>query len=137
MAGQIPATSHKGLQRPVSDHCPILLGTELPKEGPHPFRSEGMWVRHRNFEENVQIWWSESNIQGWADFAFQQRLKNLKLKLKSWNKETFGQIKQRRGDILKGILQLDVKETDGMSEEERNLRYSLKHELKNYLLGRK
>lgn len=127
---KFPATAIKGLPQPVSDHCPILLETELPKEGPHPFQFENMWIRHRKFKENVQIQRSGPHIHGWANYIFLQRLKNLKLKLKSWNKETFGQIDQQREEILKGICSWMSKKLEReFSEEEMNARNFLKHGL--------
>lgn len=55
---------------------------------------------------------------------------NLKPKVKPSKMEVFDQIGQRKDEILKGILQLDVKETkESLSVEARIARGTFKHEL--------
>lgn len=50
--------------------------------------------------------------------------------MKPWKTEVFGQIGQRKDEILKDILRLDVKETkEGISKEARIARGTFKHEL--------
>lgn len=59
-------TSLRGLPRPVSDHCPLLLDMDLFKDGPIPFKFENMWPRHRSFKQNVKEWWEEDVSARWA-----------------------------------------------------------------------
>lgn len=42
----------EALVRIVSDHCPIVLDTNLVKWGPTPFRFKNMWLKHRDFKES-------------------------------------------------------------------------------------
>jgi len=52
-------------------------------------------VEHSDFQTNINTWWEEAAIQtGTPMYWFQQRLKNLKQHLKTWNKSTFGNIFQ-------------------------------------------
>lgn len=39
---RFPASALEGLTWLVSDHCPLVLESQLPKEGPHPFRFENV-----------------------------------------------------------------------------------------------
>ncbi|KAK9930653.1 hypothetical protein M0R45_027684 [Rubus argutus] len=56
------------LTRVTSDHCPVLLDTNIVKWGPAPFRFENMWLEHPSFKENFKIWWEEEIFQGWEGF---------------------------------------------------------------------
>ena len=45
------------LNRPTSDHYPILLSMGCCKWGPSPFRFENMWLNHSEFLPMVEYWW--------------------------------------------------------------------------------
>jgi hypothetical protein len=61
--------------------------------GRKPFLFEKFWLTHPDFQENIGLWWKEATITtGTPMYKFQQKLKNLKQHLKSWNKSTFGNI---------------------------------------------
>ena len=51
------------LQRPISDHFPILLERgEGVMRGPTPFRFENMWTKEENFKDFNQRLVAESEI---------------------------------------------------------------------------
>jgi exonuclease III len=77
-----------------SDHWPIQLWIEVPATpGRKPFRFEQFWLNHPDFEAKIQDWWEQAEVtKGSKMFRFQQKLKNLKQLIKTWNKDTFGNI---------------------------------------------
>jgi hypothetical protein len=75
-----------------SNHWPIYLNLDI-KEGPknRPFKFEAFWLEHPSFQANNTKWWKEASISNHSPmYRFQQRLKNLKLRLNLWNREEFG-----------------------------------------------
>jgi hypothetical protein len=60
------------------------------------------WLDHPDFKANIEHWWRESEpIKGTLIYHFQHRLKNLKIKLKTWNKQVLGNIFQAQKDLEK------------------------------------
>jgi hypothetical protein len=77
-----------------SDHWPIQLWIEVPATPwRKPFQFKQFWLNHPDFQAKIQGWWEQAEVtQGSKMFRFQQRLKNLKQLIKTWNKDTFGNI---------------------------------------------
>ena len=81
-----------------SEHSPVSLVWEdgYPPIR-FPFRFEQFWVEHKNFKELVEKWWEEMEpIRGTLIYQFQQKLKKLKEKIRTWNKEEFRNIFQEK-----------------------------------------
>jgi exonuclease III len=76
------------------DHWPILLSTNISGTlGRKLFCLEKFWLTHPKFQANIKLWWEKMTIPtGTPMYKFQQRLKNLKQHMKSWNKSTFDNI---------------------------------------------
>lgn len=55
-----------GLNRDISDHCPLLLRSAAQDWGPKPFRVLNCWFEHPGFEKFVVEAWSEKQIDGWG-----------------------------------------------------------------------
>ncbi|XP_028085101.1 uncharacterized protein LOC114286201 [Camellia sinensis] len=81
-----------GLERSVSDHCPLLLLEDGRDWGPRPFRFLNAWFLHPNFGSLVKKSWEESALSGWAGFVIMNKLKMLQADLKKWNREVFGNV---------------------------------------------
>jgi len=77
-----------------SNHWPLQLevqGIGTPKN--RNFRFENIWLTHPDFISNIANWWFEDlHIQGTRMFLLHKRLKHIKLRLKDWNKNEFGNI---------------------------------------------
>ncbi|KAK9928967.1 hypothetical protein M0R45_026080 [Rubus argutus] len=111
------------LTRVTSDHCPVLLDTNIVKWGPAPFRFENMWLEHPSFKENFKIWWEEESFQGWEGFKFMRKLRSLKQKIKVWSKEVFGEVGSEKKEVEILIKQLDTTEIrQGLNDNERSQR---------------
>ncbi|XP_028090713.1 uncharacterized protein LOC114290913 [Camellia sinensis] len=104
-----------GLPRKVSDHCPILLMEDERDCGPTPFRFLNAWTLHPKFRSFVENTWLEANVVGWAGFKCLRKLKILKLALKQWAKEVFGDVEHKLNQVEEEIHALDI------SAEERPL----------------
>lgn len=75
------------LNRTISDHCPILAQTSLPSNGPTPFRFLNRWINHPTYLPTIRkVWLDNSHL------LVPDKLKMVKEKLKSWNKNEFGSI---------------------------------------------
>ncbi|KAL8531532.1 hypothetical protein ACS0TY_008215 [Phlomoides rotata] len=66
--------------------------------------------------------WKASSRQ-WAGFVIKEKLKELKVVLKSWSKETFGHMEKRIEEKKEELEKLDIiDDTLGLSEEETTRR---------------
>ncbi|RVW86191.1 hypothetical protein CK203_046066 [Vitis vinifera] len=108
-----PQSLQEVLPRWTSDHWPIVLDTNPFKWGPTPFRFENMWLQHHNFKECFSSWWREFEGNGWEGHKFMRKLQFVKAKLKDWNKNTFGMLKERKKTILDEIANIDAIEQEG------------------------
>ncbi|XP_028058283.1 uncharacterized protein LOC114262126 [Camellia sinensis] len=81
-----------GLPRVLSYHSPLLLMEDKRDWGPRPFRFVNAWTLHPKFLPFVEKWWREHQVEGWAGFRLFQKLKELKIALKQWNSEVFGNV---------------------------------------------
>lgn len=86
-----PSLSVAHLTRTHSDHCPLLLSLHNRLASPSSFKFFRMWTTHDTFMQTVENSWNEV-ITGEPFIVLHRKLKRLKLVLKKWNKEIFGNI---------------------------------------------
>ena len=108
------------LGRSVSDHWPVLLECGGVWRGPSPSRFENMWLKVEGFVDMVRGWWESYQVLGSPSCMLAHKLKLLKIDLKRWNKETFGQLKSRKEAALAIISEIDLCEEaeEGLNDEE-------------------
>lgn len=87
-----PDYSLKSGGRSFSDHCPIFIVQAIRDWGPRPFRFINSWISHRNFKDFIEQKWTSYKTVGWAGFCLKEKLKMLKVDLKIWNKNVFGNL---------------------------------------------
>ncbi|XP_073016672.1 uncharacterized protein [Primulina eburnea] len=104
------------LPRITSDNFPVVL--EKIKWGPTAFRFENVWVREKNFKSSASIWWDRAAVRGWEGYKFMMKLKSVKMEIKRWNKEVYGMVDMRMGELRRKISVLDELESDGLGSEE-------------------
>jgi len=64
--------------------------------------------------------WANNDVQGRGIYIFKEKLKKLKVDLKVWNKEVFGDVSLAREELQKRINELDAQDDDrGLVESER------------------
>ena len=55
--------------------------------GAKPFRVLDCWLKDKSFGKIVKECWTQTQLSGWGGFALKEKIKRLKERLKSWNKE--------------------------------------------------
>eukprot|EP00253_Pinus_taeda_P002158 PITA_02158 len=77
-----------------SDHFPVQLevqGIGTPEN--RPFRFENILLTHPDFISNITNWWTKDfHIHSTSMFQLHKILKHIKLRLKDWDKNEFGNI---------------------------------------------
>ena len=93
--------------RCVSDHMLVILSTNPPSWGPSPFRFENIWLEYKLFKKHVSDWWNHDNTYRRPGYKFMRKLRGLKHKLYSWNKEVFGDFRVEKKTLEKRIQEID------------------------------
>ena len=123
------------LPRPISDHFPILLKGGGVRKGPSPFRFENMWLKVDGFKELLRGWWQEAGGRGRASFRLASKLKILKEKIKTWNREVFGSLEVNKNLALQQVEFWDRVESDrSLTERETELKTEAKNVFKKWVL---
>ncbi|XP_071727072.1 uncharacterized protein [Rutidosis leptorrhynchoides] len=104
------------LPRGYSDHAPLLLYKEKVDYGARPFKLFSSWLSCPGFDDIVKETWVNFVPDG-RDLSIMAKLKNLKAKLKIWNKEIYSSDASRLQQILLRIVTLDSKIDDGSITE--------------------
>ena len=83
----------------------------------------------------VQQWWNSYNVSGSPRFILVQKLRLLKLDLRRWNVEEFGDVNLKKNEVLLKIQDLErVEEQRPLSDEERVSQEQSKSEYENLLI---
>ncbi|KAG7579199.1 hypothetical protein ISN45_Aa03g033600 [Arabidopsis thaliana x Arabidopsis arenosa] len=105
----------------ASDHAPLYLqlsprGTCNPSR--RPFRFEAAWLSHGSFKELLESSWRR-------DMTTPEALEVLRVKLKVWNRDVFGNVHNKKENLLAEITsiheELDQYQTDALLEKEDQL----------------
>ena len=100
---QFSRVSQRRLPRPTSDHFPVLLEGGSFRRGSAPFRFENMWFKVEGFKDLIRNWWRWIEVSGSASFRLSAKLKELKQKLKVWNREVFGNLECNKEAALQQV----------------------------------
>ena len=73
------------------------------RRGPAPFRFENMWFKAEGFKDLIRNWWRGIEVSGSASFRLSAKLKELKQKLKVWNREVFGNLECNKEAALQQV----------------------------------
>jgi hypothetical protein len=104
----------------LSDHFPICLDCGRIVGGKLPFRFENMWLKVEGFVDKVRGWWEAYVFEGSSSYVMASKLKALKLDLKQWNAQEFGNITYQQQGILHSLHMIEtITETRPLSEEEK------------------
>jgi len=65
------------------------------ERGKAPFRLENIWLGSDGFSDIINEWWGETRVNDFASHVIANKLKYIKVKLKIWNGEVFGDIRTK------------------------------------------
>ena len=118
---KFPSVCQHRLSRLLSDHFPIPLEGGNLQGGKKPFRFKNMWLKDEGFMERVCSWWESYHFHGTPSYTLANKLKMLKLDLKKWNVEEFGNVGLRVQNLWKDFNVLEVIEDDRVLTAEESL----------------
>lgn len=105
----------------ASDHAPLYMQLCPSNRGNprrRPFRFEAAWLLHEGFKELLQHSWNST-------LTTPEALNGLRVRLKRWNREVFGDINKRKELLVNEIKSvqdlLDVSQSDELLHKEEEL----------------
>ena len=126
---KFPLLNTSILKRSISDHCPIILKSREKLGGPKPFRFQDAWLTNRGCLETVKKAWLNSD-----GLEIMEKLKRVKIELKEWNSQVFGNIDQRIASLEGEIQKWDnIARRRLLSDDEIKSRASSQLDLWNWL----
>lgn len=123
------------LPRACSDHSPLVVTClEASTDGPTSFHFFSMWTEHDSFLKLVESSWSASVLSSCSFRRLTAKLKRLKLELKVWNKEVFGNVNVPITDLEErlGMVQSAIV-AQGYSDDLLDEEVCLQAELNSFL----
>ncbi|KAL6320735.1 hypothetical protein AAG906_008735 [Vitis piasezkii] len=94
-----------------------------------------MWLKVEGFKDLLRGWWQEAGERGRASFRVATKLKFLKDKIKSWNRDVFGRLEVNKNLALQQVDFWDRVESDrSLTERESELKTEAKEVFKNWVL---
>ena len=103
--------------------------------GPSPFRFENMWLKVDGFKELLREWWQGGARVGRASFRMAAKMKEMKEKIKVWNRDVFGKVEVNKSSTLRQIEFWDKVESGrDLSEREMDLKNEVKEKFKKWVL---
>ncbi|RVW84768.1 hypothetical protein CK203_046685 [Vitis vinifera] len=105
------------------------------KTRPDPFRFENMWLKAEGFKELVRSWWQGIDVRGSASYKLATKMKEIKQKLKVWNREVFGKLESNKSAALQQVEFWDREENDRiLTMEEVELKKEAKENYKKWVI---
>ena len=98
------------------------------RRGPTPFRFENMWLKVEGFKDLVHSWWQGIEVRGSASYKLATKMKEIKQKLKVWNREVFGKLESNKTLALQQVEFWDREESERILTVEKT---ELKKEAKD------
>ena len=119
----------------ISDHFPIIQVGGGIRQGPTLFRFENMWLKVEGFKDLIHSWWQGIEVRGSASFKLAAKMKEIKQKLKVWNKEVFGRLDYNKSSALQQVDFWDRMESErSLTVEETELKKEAKENYKKWML---
>ena len=82
-----------------------------------------MWLKVEGFKELVRSWWQGIEVRGSGSYKLATKMKEIKQKLKVWNREVFGKLETNKSLALQQVEFWDREESGRiLTVEETELR---------------
>ncbi|GJS35609.1 transposon TX1 uncharacterized [Tanacetum coccineum] len=102
------------LCRSYSDHCPIMLHVVSQKFGPKPFKVFNKWIGNEDFLTLISSSWSSIPSLLPPDLATKNKIKKLRLDIKSWTLDKISAQNKVREDLKRHLMDWDTKAEAGL-----------------------
>ncbi|KAJ9558860.1 LOW QUALITY PROTEIN: hypothetical protein OSB04_013474 [Centaurea solstitialis] len=110
----------RGLDRKGSDHLPLFLSEDLKDFGPKPFKFFNVWLKEESLERVVKEAWNNEIRSSDPDRILRDKLKQVKVKIKSWSIAHFGLLDEKIVEARNECTRLEEKaEFGGWNDCER------------------
>jgi hypothetical protein len=131
-----PLTTVHALTRGVSDHTPLLLNSGETSSMPTQpmFKFELGWLLRDGFMDLVRDIWEHTVVGRTPMERWQGKIRRLRQYLRGWTKNTSGQYKKEKKEILNTLDMLDKKaEHTPLQADEINIKQCLSNRLAHLL----
>lgn len=91
----------------------LFVFSVLIKIGGPTFRLFNAWLDHSDFKRLVVQSWNDGLIQGNKGYILKEKLKNLKSKLRTWNREVFGSMDLHIDGLVSDLNAIDKTLSEG------------------------
>jgi hypothetical protein len=103
--------------------------------GSRYFKFENMWLKSEGFVDRVKQWWDSYHFQGSPSFIVASKLKALKVDLRRWNEEVFGNVGRKKKILLEELCAFDIIEEErALGDKERMKKAEVLSELERSTL---
>lgn len=124
---QFPACHLQALASDASDHCPLLLQTNLNISPKPRFHFEIFWPKFNDYQSVLSQSWVCTDSVSDPIVRLDYKLRNLARELRSWSARRIGIIREQLLMARTIILKLDqASDARALTESERSLRADLK-----------
>ena len=94
-----------------------------------------MWLKVEGFKDIVRTWWQGIEVRGSTSYRLAVKMKEIKKKLKVWNKEVFGRLETNKASALEQVDFWDQVESErNLTVEEADLKKDAKDSFKKWVL---
>jgi len=107
-----PGSTYFILDRNFSNHCPIMFKATNADWGPKPFRVLDCWLTEKSFQDLVKGTWRNTIVRGWGGYSLKEKIKRLKVTMKQWNKQKFGDTANRVQQRESALNSLEINSND-------------------------
>ncbi|XP_026411021.1 uncharacterized protein LOC113306280 [Papaver somniferum] len=92
----------------IFDHSPMFgANVTLPKPSNVPFRALKVWMTREGFKKVIEESW-KIEVRGNLGFIFLTKLKHLKVTIKNWNWNVFGDVKKKLKQADMEVMRLSL-----------------------------
>ena len=94
-----------------------------------------MWLKVEGFKDLIRSWWRRIEVRVSASFRLAAKMKEIKKKLKVWNREVFGRLDCNKSLALQQVDFWDrVESKRSLTVEETELKKEAKESYKKWVL---